>query len=138
MRYINKNDVLIIIRNMGLLMIGIGLMCLVPIIIDFVYLEGNAIYFLMPALISIYLGLIVRYSLNKPGINKVRVKHAMLISSLSWLWAALVCGVILFLATDKLARSDSVTRFSPSPRAVSIFLIARTITASSLGTRLAI
>ena len=100
MRYINKNDVLIIIRNMGLLMIGIGLMCLVPIIIDFVYLEGNAIYFLMPALISIYLGLIVRYSLNKPGINKVRVKHAMLISSLSWLWAALVCGVILFLATD--------------------------------------
>ena len=100
MKYINKNDVLIIIRNMGLLMIGIGLMCLVPIIIDFVYLEGNAIYFLMPALISIYLGLIVRYSLNKPGINKVRVKHAMLISSLSWLWAALVCGVILFLATD--------------------------------------
>ena len=85
---------------MGLLMIGIGLMCLVPIIIDFVYLEGNAIYFLMPALISIYLGLIVRYSLNKPGINKVRVKHAMLISSLSWLWATLVCGVILFLATD--------------------------------------
>lgn len=100
MRYINKNDVLIIIRNMGLLMIGIGLMCLVPIIIDFVYLECNAIYFLIPALISIYLGLIVRNSLNKPGINKVRVKHAMIISSLSWLWAALVCGVILFLATD--------------------------------------
>lgn len=60
---------------MGLLMIGIGLMCLVPIIIDFVYLECNAIYFLIPALISIYLGLIVRNSLNKPGINKVRVKH---------------------------------------------------------------
>ena len=100
MRYINKNDVLIIIRNMGLLMIGIGLMCLVPIIIDFVYLECNAIYFLIPALISIYLGLIVRNSLNKPGINKVRVKHAMIISSLSWLWVALVCGVILFLATD--------------------------------------
>lgn len=100
MRYINKNDVLIIIRNMGLLMIGIGLMCLVPIIIDFIYLECNAIYFLIPALISIYLGLIVRNSLNKPGINKVRVKHAMIISSLSWLWAALVCGVILFLVTD--------------------------------------
>ena len=49
-----------------------------------------------------------------------------------------VFATILFLATDKLARSDSVTRFSPSPRAFSIFLIARTISASSLGSKLAL
>ena len=48
MRYINKQDLLIVARNCGLLMIGIGAMCLVPIIIDLIFLEFNAVYFLMP------------------------------------------------------------------------------------------
>ncbi len=51
MRYINKNDVLIIARNSGMLMIGIGVMCLIPIIIDLAYFEFNAVGFLIPALI---------------------------------------------------------------------------------------
>ena len=38
MRYINKNDVLIIARNSGKLMIGIGMLCLVPIIVDLLFL----------------------------------------------------------------------------------------------------
>ena len=50
MRYINKQDLLIVARNCGLLMIGIGAMCLVPIIIDLIFLEFNAVYFLMPYL----------------------------------------------------------------------------------------
>ena len=36
MRYIHKNDLLIIAKNSGYLMIGIGLMCLIPIIIDLI------------------------------------------------------------------------------------------------------
>ena len=55
MRYINKVDLLIIARNMSLLMIGIGLLCLVPIIVDLIFLEFNAISYLIPALISIFL-----------------------------------------------------------------------------------
>ena len=57
MRYINKRDLLIIFRNTGLLMIGIGGLCLVPIVVDLIYLEFNAISYIVPSLISIGLGL---------------------------------------------------------------------------------
>lgn len=100
MRYINKSDLLIIARNLAILMIGIGFMCLVPIIIDLVYLEVNAISYLVPSLFSILLGLLIYQSLDKYPINKLRLKHAMLVSSLAWLWAGLICGAILFFVTD--------------------------------------
>ena len=99
MRYINKNDLLIIARNMGLLMIGIGVMCLVPIIVDLIYLEFNAVSFLVPSSVSVFLGLICVNVLNKYAINEMRLKHAMIVSSLSWLWAGIVGGVIFQLVT---------------------------------------
>jgi len=99
MRYINKNDLLVIAKNMGLLMIGIGLMCLVPIAVDLIYLEFNALCFLIPSLTSVFLGLICIKVLNKYAINKMRLKHAMIVSSLSWLWAGIVGGIIFQLVT---------------------------------------
>lgn len=99
MRYINKSDILIIARNSGMLMIGIGILCLVPIIVDLIYLEFNAIYFLIPGLISIVLGIICVKLLEKYTSNKIRLKHGMIISSLSWLWACIICGLILHFVT---------------------------------------
>lgn len=99
MRYINRNDLLIIARYLGILMVGIGFMCLVPIIIDLIYFETNATSYLVPALISLLLGLLIYKSLDKYEISKLRLKHAMVVSSLAWMWAGLVCGVILFLVT---------------------------------------
>ncbi len=100
MRYINKRDLLIIFRNTGLLMIGIGGLCLVPIVVDLIYLEFNAISYIVPSLISIGLGLFCVNILKKYDIARIRLKHAMMISSLSWLWAAIVCGLILYSITD--------------------------------------
>jgi trk system potassium uptake protein TrkH len=37
--------------------------------------------------------------LDKYTINKVRKKHGMIISSLSWLWACIICGLVLYLVT---------------------------------------
>lgn len=99
MRYVNRNDLLIVARNMGLLMIGIGVMCLVPIVVDLIYLEFNAIGFLIPSLISIILGYACIKILKKYSINKMRLKHAMIISSFSWLWASFICGLILNFVT---------------------------------------
>lgn len=99
MRYINKHDLLIIGKNLGTLMIGIGVMCLIPMIIDMLYVEGKATYFLIPALISIYLGLICSQVLNRNNTDKIRLKHGMIISTLSWFWACIVCGLILSSAT---------------------------------------
>lgn len=100
MRYINKNDVFIIMRNMGILMIGIGVVCLVPIIVDLIYLEFNTLSFIIPASISIFLGLIFINFLKEYSNNKVTLKHAMIISALSWLWAGIICGLILYFVTD--------------------------------------
>lgn len=99
MRYINKNDLLIVVRNMGILMIGIGGMCLVPVIVDFLYLEYNAIYYLVPSFLSILIGLILSRALNQYSSDKIRFRHAMLISALSWLWAGLICGLVLYSVT---------------------------------------
>ncbi|WP_292601655.1 TrkH family potassium uptake protein [Methanobrevibacter sp. UBA212] len=107
MRYINKNDVLIIARNSGKLMIGIGLLCLVPIIVDLLFLEFNIIGYLIPGLISIGLGLICLKALDKYKVNKMRLKHGMIISALSWLWASLICGLALYLITG-ISPVDSV------------------------------
>lgn len=99
MRYINRTDLLIIARNMGLLMSGIGLMCLAPIAIDFIYIEVNALDYLVPSLFSIFIGLIIYKSLDKYKSHRMRLKHAMIISSLSWLWAGMICGSILYFVT---------------------------------------
>ena len=45
MRYINKTDLLIIAKNSSILMMGVGVLCLVPIIVDLLFLEFNAIYY---------------------------------------------------------------------------------------------
>lgn len=99
MRYIDKSDLLIIIRNLGILMIGIGVMCLIPIVVDLIYLEFNAIDFLIPAFISIVCGLACMKILDKYAHNKMQLKHGMIVSSLSWLWACIICGLALYLAT---------------------------------------
>jgi trk system potassium uptake protein TrkH len=99
MRYINKSDILIVAKNSGMLMIGIGVMCLVPIIIDNVYLENNTLAFLIPALISITVGFIFINVLDKYKISGIRAKHGMIISALSWIWASLICALVFYFVT---------------------------------------
>ena len=100
MRYIHKHDLLIIARNSGFLMIGIGVMCLVPIIVDLMYVEYTPLGFFIPALISICTGFILTEALKKYDTGKIRPKHGMIISALSWLWACIICGLVLYIVTD--------------------------------------
>ena len=100
MRYIHKHDLLIIARNSGFLMIGIGVMCLVPIIVDLMYVEYTPLGFFIPALISICTGFILTEALKKYDTSKIRPKHGMIISALSWLWACIICGLVLYIVTD--------------------------------------
>ena len=100
MRFVNKKDIFIIARNSGILMIGIGLMCLVPIIVDLIYLEFNLIYYIVPAAISIASGLIFMIIFREYSENRMRLKHGMIISALIWLWASLICGAVFYFVTD--------------------------------------
>ena len=99
MRYINKTDLFIVARNSGMLMVGIGVMCLVPIFVDLIYFEFNILSYLIPGLISIGVGLLCIKGLDKYSSNKMRLKHGMIISSIAWLWASIICGVAMMLIT---------------------------------------
>ena len=100
MRFVNKSDLFIIAKNSGILMIGIGIMCLVPIIVDLLYMEFNAVYYFIPAAISISVGFIFMQVFDKYSVNRMRLKHGMIISSVAWLWAGFVAAIIMMLILD--------------------------------------
>ncbi|WP_305555613.1 TrkH family potassium uptake protein [Methanobrevibacter sp. V74] len=81
-------------------MVGIGLMCLVPIIVDLIYFEFNFLGFIIPSLISIGLGLFFTKYFEEYSSNKMRLKHGMIISALAWLWASVIGGAIMLLVSD--------------------------------------
>ena len=99
MRYITKTDLLIVAHNSGTLMIGIGIMCLIPLIFDIIYFEFNIIGFILPAIISIVLGYFCRNYFNYLTQKKIRLKHGMIISSFAWMWAALIGGLVFHFTT---------------------------------------
>ena len=98
MRYITKTDLIIVARNSGYLMMGIGVMCLIPLIMDIIYFEFDILSFLIPAAISILLGFAFTKYFDENG-KKIRLKHGMMISSFAWFWAGLIGGLVFMLAT---------------------------------------
>ncbi|WP_292822069.1 TrkH family potassium uptake protein [Methanobrevibacter sp.] len=100
MRYITKTDLLIVARDSSYLMIGIGIMCIIPLIFDLIYFEFDMISFLIPAAISIALGLFFKKYFENSTNKKMRLKHGMMISSFAWLWASVIGGLVFMLATN--------------------------------------
>jgi trk system potassium uptake protein TrkH len=100
MRYITKTDLLIVANNSGILMIGIGVMCLIPLLLDLVYFEFDIKSFLIPAAISIGLGFAFMKYFETTSFKKMRLKHGMMISSFAWLWASIIGGLVFMLATN--------------------------------------
>ncbi len=100
MRYINKTDLLIVAQNSGNIMVGIGAMCLIPLIFDFIYFEFDIISFLLPAAFSMGLGFFFSKYFENVKSNKVRLKHGMILSSFAWLWASIIGGIVFTLATN--------------------------------------
>ena len=91
---------MIVARNSGILMIGIGVMCLIPLIFDIIYFEFDIISFLVPAAISALIGFFFMNQFDKVQDKKIRLKHGMMISSFAWLWASLIGGIVFTLATN--------------------------------------
>ena len=100
MKYITKTDILIIAKNSGNIMIGIGAMCLIPLIFDFIYFEFDIISFLLPAAFSMGLGFFFSKYFERVKTNKIRLKHGMILSSFAWLGASIIGGIVFTLATN--------------------------------------
>ena len=99
MRYITKTDLLIVAKNSGYLMIGIGAMCLVPLIFDLVYFEFDILSFVIPCVISVLLGYGLLKYLEDKTKKSIQLKHGMMISSFAWLWESIIGGLVYMLAT---------------------------------------
>jgi len=96
MRYITKKDLYIVAQYHGKIMQGIGLVILLPIIVSLIYQE-HATYlgFIIPSLISLGLGTLLTKINAKHG--RVRLKHAMIVSSLAWLWGTFVGALVMYI-----------------------------------------
>ena len=99
MKYITKTDLCIVTRYSGVVMICVGLMCLSPLLIDLIYFEFNYSCFIIPGVFSVILGYICMKTLDKYSRSKMKLKHGMMISSIAWMWACIVGGVVISLAT---------------------------------------
>ena len=100
MRYISRTDLKIVARNFGILMIGIGVMCLIPLIIDLIFFEFDVVSFIVPSAISIILGFLFVKYFDSYSSKRIRLKHGMMISSFAWLWAGIIGGIVITLATN--------------------------------------
>lgn len=96
--YLSRTDIKIILHYLGYIMQGIGIILAVPIIIDVAYGEFLYPIGLVPCLFSAALGylFVKKY---KPY-DKLKFKHGMIISSVSWLWAGFVGAIIMMLLID--------------------------------------
>lgn len=96
---LRRKDFFIIAEQLGLIMIGIGVVTLIPVIVALIYNETDYIYFFLPSVFSILIGFgLRRLFAGKDG--NIKLKHGMMIASIAWLWAAFIGSLILMQATN--------------------------------------
>lgn len=96
MKFIGKSDLLLILKNLGGIMIGIGIVMILPIFVAIIYKEhSNILNFILPGMFSIILGLLFRNFFNSD--ETLQLKHAMIVSALAWLWGCLIGSFVMML-----------------------------------------
>ncbi|HOP08632.1 MAG TPA: TrkH family potassium uptake protein [Candidatus Methanofastidiosa archaeon] len=92
-------DFKLILKNLGLILQGLGIITTFPIVLCYFYREEVTYipYFVIPGIITFIVGWLL--SRIKADIN-IQIRHAMVISSLAWLFAALVGAIPIYLISD--------------------------------------
>ncbi|MHC1605705.1 MAG: TrkH family potassium uptake protein [Candidatus Methanofastidiosia archaeon] len=103
---LNKGlDLKLIFKHLGSILQGLGIVTIIPALLCYFYPEESAYipYFVFPGLVFFIVG----WALSKIKVDMhVQIRHAMMISSLAWLSAALV-GSIPFIFISKLGFIDA-------------------------------
>ena len=97
-KYLSKQDIKIILHYLGYIMGGIGVLLLVPIIVDLLSMEFVYPIGLIPPIFSIVLGFLFAFKFKE--YTKLKFKHGMIISSVAWLWAGFIAALIMMLILD--------------------------------------
>lgn len=108
--YLSRQDIKIILHYLGYLMGGIGAILILPIFVDFYYLEFSYPIGVIPPFLSIGLGFLLVEKFRK--YDKLKFKHGMIISSVAWLWAGFVAATIMMLILD-ISFLDAFLKISP-------------------------
>lgn len=96
MKFIGKSDLFLILKNLGLIMIGVGIVISLPIIAALVFKEHNYVLsYILPSLFSIFFGLLLKNWFDSE--EKLQTKHAMIISALAWLWATFIGSLVMMM-----------------------------------------
>ena len=96
---LRKKDFYIVLEQLGLIMIGIGVVTLTPIVVALIYNEPDYLSFIIPSVFSILVGYALR-RFFRSNHRDIKLKHGMIIASTAWLWAALIGSLILMSATN--------------------------------------
>ncbi|AEH06245.1 TrkH family potassium uptake protein [Methanothermococcus okinawensis] len=100
----NKKDILGILHELGMLISIIGLVMMVPIFVG-LYFNEPVYYFFYPSLAVIILGILIN-KFTKP--IHIKLKHAMVISALTWLFASLIGAIPFCLGISHFGYIDGV------------------------------
>ena len=98
LNYLSRQDIKIILHYLGYIMGGIGAILILPIFVDFYYLEFSYPIGVIPPFLSIGLGFLLVEKFRE--YDKLKFKHGMIISSVAWLWAGFVAATIMMLILD--------------------------------------
>ena len=95
---LRRKDFYIVLEQLGLIMIGIGVVTLTPLVVALIYNEPDYLSFIIPSGFSILTGYALRRYFKSKH-RDIKLKHGMIIASTAWLWAALIGSIILMNIT---------------------------------------
>ncbi len=92
-------DINLVLKNLGFVLQGLGIVTMVPAVLCYFYRSEviHLPYFIVPGLISFCVG----WALSRIKVDiHVQIRHAMMISSLAWLFAAFVGAFPIYFISD--------------------------------------
>ncbi|TDX48989.1 TrkH family potassium uptake protein [Orenia marismortui] len=86
-----------IISLLGSLLFLLGFVLLIPLIVSLIYRESLARIYLIPAIISLFLGVITRFKFRE---DEISLSTGMLVCALGWIIISIVGAIPFYLALD--------------------------------------
>jgi len=89
-----KKDIMLVIRNLGAILQGLGIVTVIPILLTYFYRDEMIYiqYFLFPGVITFIIGSLMKKVRSDVS---MQIRHAMMVSSLAWLISALVHAMMV-------------------------------------------
>jgi trk system potassium uptake protein TrkH len=99
-----KKDIVGILHELGILISFIGIIMMIPVFVG-MYFNEQIYYFFYPSFVFIIIGILIT-KFTKP--ISIKLKHAMVISALAWLFASLIGAIPFYIGIENFGYVDGV------------------------------